>query len=120
MTGESPNSLSRVSLMVAGSKKYAAASVATTRTACPSAVRASNRAGTRTAATLPVAPTSTLAICRPLLVELFDRQHQPVREFPPGHPLVPPADRPEVGPVLRPLQGVRHHQVGGRVGPRLL
>src|SRR5207248_10724984 len=102
--------------MADGSKKYVAASVATTLTACPSAVRASYRAGTRTAATLPVAPSRTLAIRGPLLVQGLDRQHQPVRQLPPRHPVVHPVlPRPEERPVPRPVEGVRHHQVGRRL-----
>src|SRR5437763_8103555 len=102
----------------AGSKKYVAAVVATTLTAWPSAVRASWRAGTRTAATLPVAPSRTLAIGRALLVQVLDRQHQPVGQLPPRHPLVAVLPRPDVRPVRRPVERVGHHQVGVGLLPR--
>src|SRR3954454_17166510 len=82
----------------AGLKKYVAASEATTLTACPAAVRASYRAGTRTAATDPVAPSRTLAI-RPLLEEPFEGKDELVRQFLPRHPLVAVAHRPQVGEV---------------------
>src|SRR5262249_41671836 len=102
----------------AGSKKYSAGAVATTLTAWPAWRNAAYSAGVWIAATDPVTPTKTLAMAPPPV--LLDRGQEARGQLVPGHTLVGPAQRPQVGPLRRPFQRVGHHQVGIGVTARPL
>ena len=114
-TREAVSGAERPAPISAGSKKYVAASVATTFTACPAAVSASNSAGTRTAATLPVTPSSTLAIARLLQITVFESQYKPIWQLASRHALILFAHRPDVSPMGSPVERVRYHQVRVRL-----
>src|SRR5437763_15502563 len=103
--------------MAAGSKKYVAARVATTRTAWPRRFKSAKSSGVFTAATEPVTPSRTLAMAA-LRNDALDGADEFGRELVPFDAHVSAVLRPDVGPIAGRFERVGDHQLGVRLSPR--
>src|SRR5262245_56699085 len=102
--------------MAAGSKKYAAARVATIRTAWPLSFSPANRSGVFVAATEPVTPSKMLGML-PLRQPALDGVDELLRQFLSRDSLVAAKTRSDKCVMSRAVQRVRHDQICIRLQP---